>query len=138
MNAPLAWDVDGSPVPQGSLRAHMAGGHPVLVYTNREPLALWRDSIRDACPILEPSSGAFSVHMQFRVKRPAGHYAKAGIAARFEDATPCTRPDLDKLVRAVLDALTMRVWRDDGQVVEVKASKRYSECPGVTIMVDRL
>ena len=138
LSAPLAWTVDGDPVPQGSLRPMMAGGHPVLIYTNREPLALWRDAIRDACPVMEPDAGPWRVCIQFRMKRPAGHYSRSGILPRFEDATPCRRPDIDKLVRAVLDALTMRVWRDDGQVVEVKASKRYSECPGVTIMVDRL
>ena len=133
-----AWDVDGTPVPQGSLRPFMAGGRPQLRYTNREPLAYWRDVVRDACPITEPADGPWRVSMIFRMSRPAGHYSKSGILPRYEDATPCRRPDLDKLVRAVLDALTMRVWRDDGQVVEVKASKRYGSVPGVTIMVDRL
>jgi Holliday junction resolvase RusA-like endonuclease len=133
-----AWDVVGTPVPQGSLRPFMAGGRPQVRYSNREPLAMWRDAVRDGCPITEPDTGPFRVSMQFRIARPQGHYGKAGIMPRYEDATPCTRPDLDKLVRAVLDALTMRVWRDDSQVVEVKASKRYSLSPGVTIMVDKL
>lgn len=116
----------------------MAGGRPQLRYTNREPLALWRDAIRDACPQDEPAEGPFRVTMQFRMQRPAGHYARNGILPRYEDATPCRRPDIDKLVRAVLDALTMRVWRDDGQVIEIRASKRYGNAPGVTVVVEAL
>ena len=43
------------------------------------------------------------------------------------------RPDIDKLARAILDALTdARVWPDDGQVVTMHVEKRYGE-PGVEI-----
>lgn len=51
------------------------------------------------------------------------------------------RPDLDKLTRAVLDALT-NVWlADDSQVVHIEASKRIAEIdetPGVHITVNPL
>jgi len=44
------------------------------------------------------------------------------------------RPDLDKLVRAVFDALTNVVFKDDSQVVSVFASKRLAG-PGDTVGV---
>jgi len=48
--------------------------------------------------------------------------------------TPATRPsDLDKLVRAVLDALTGIVWKDDAQVVALKATKVQGVTPGVEV-----
>ena len=37
------------------------------------------------------------------------------------------KPDLDKLVRSVMDALTGYAFVDDSQVIEVEASKRFSE-----------
>jgi Holliday junction resolvase RusA-like endonuclease len=37
------------------------------------------------------------------------------------------RPDADKLIRAVLDALTGKVWRDDCQVAELLIRKRYAD-----------
>ena len=37
------------------------------------------------------------------------------------------RPDIDKLARAALDALSGVIWRDDSQVVELVASKSYAE-----------
>ena len=36
------------------------------------------------------------------------------------------RPDLDKLTRAALDAMTRVIWRDDSQVVRIEALKRYT------------
>jgi crossover junction endodeoxyribonuclease RusA len=50
-----------------------------------------------------------------------------------------TRPDLDKLVRACLDALTGVLFVDDGQVVALEASKRYAkdgEAPGVHVTLE--
>jgi Holliday junction resolvase RusA-like endonuclease len=37
-----------------------------------------------------------------------------------------TKPDLDKLVRSVKDALKRIAWQDDSQVVDVVAMKRYA------------
>jgi crossover junction endodeoxyribonuclease RusA len=40
---------------------------------------------------------------------------------------PAKKPDIDKLVRAILDALTYaRVWNDDSQVVSLLATKRFA------------
>lgn len=49
-----------------------------------------------------------------------------------------TRPDLDKLVRGVCDALTGIVWMDDSQVTVIMAVKRYAhddETPSVLVRV---
>ncbi len=45
--------------------------------------------------------------------------------------------DVDKLVRAIFDAMTGIVYGDDSQVVDVAASKRYADnsAPGVWIYV---
>ena len=50
---------------------------------------------------------------------------------------PAKRPDLDKLVRAVKDALTKVLWHDDGQVVEILARKFYAQ-PGAPVGVSVL
>ena len=55
-------------------------------------------------------------------------------------ALPAVKPDLDKLVRAVLDALTGYCYKDDGQAVGVLASKQYAvdEDPGVHITLSKV
>jgi Holliday junction resolvase RusA-like endonuclease len=48
---------------------------------------------------------------------------------------PSVTPDLDKLLRTVLDALTGIAYLDDAQVVQVTALKSYADhrSPGVSI-----
>ena len=51
-----------------------------------------------------------------------------------------SRPDLDNLLKLVLDALTStgRWWLDDSQIVSVWATKRYSESPGTRVEIAEL
>ena len=51
---------------------------------------------------------------------------------------PFVRPDLDKLCRAVLDALTGIAYKDDQQVVSLFATKSYGERAGVFILLTEL
>jgi Holliday junction resolvase RusA-like endonuclease len=44
---------------------------------------------------------------------------------------------LDKLTRAVLDALTFVVFADDSQVIEILATKDYG-APGVVVEIQRI
>ena len=50
---------------------------------------------------------------------------------------PTTPPDIDKLIRAGLDALTAVAYRDDAQVTFVRAWKRYCGwgVPGVMVPI---
>lgn len=53
---------------------------------------------------------------------------------------PTFPPDLDKLIRAVLDSCTdAGVWVDDARVVKVTAQKEYTEfSPGVWVYIRTL
>lgn len=48
---------------------------------------------------------------------------------------PCKKPDIDNVVKAVLDAINGIAYEDDAQVVMISASKAYSERPRVEISV---
>lgn len=48
---------------------------------------------------------------------------------------PTTKPDVDNVIKAVLDGANGIVWRDDVLVVEVGARKWYSASPGVRVWV---
>lgn len=77
--------------------------------------------------------GPVVVRLEFEMQRPRSH-EKLTSPPRY--VTNRARGDIDKLQRAVLDALTeAAVWYDDSQVVEVHASKRYGpvDCTTVTV-----
>lgn len=78
-----------------------------------------------------------TVLMQFHLPRPKSHYKRDEL----RDNAPSwvtTKPDLDNLEKAVLDALTnIGLWRDDAQVVGVLKTKSYADglpCATVDIL----
>lgn len=73
--------------------------------------------------------------------RPKSHYGTGRNAHRVRDGAPPapdTRPDLTKLVRGIEDGLTGIIWRDDGQVCELVAAKRWGRFNEVHVTVSRV
>lgn len=48
---------------------------------------------------------------------------------------PAVKPDIDNVIKAVLDALNGLAYNDDNQVIKVKAEKHYAEEPFVAVEV---
>ena len=127
----VAYTVEGNPAPQGSKR-HVGNGRMIEASKRLKP---WRDAViaatTDMASKIEQLEGPLSVKLEFRIPRPKT------VTRRY----PITRSsgDLDKLIRAVLDGITIgELIHDDSQVISIKASKRYSELPGVTIYIERV
>jgi len=125
--------VEGSPVPQGSFR-HVGNGR---IISANPKLNTWRDTIatqiatQTAHRLIE---APIRLQLVFTLPRPKS----VSIGRR---ATPITKPDLDKLTRAVMDAISLerycQVIKDDSLVTDLHAAKRYADHtpPGVTIMI---
>jgi Holliday junction resolvase RusA-like endonuclease len=135
----IAFEVAHRPVSQGSLSPVLVKGRPGVRYLNADTLYEWRAAIARACPLDDPQPGEFRVQLIFRLPRPKAHYGKAGtVKPGYLSAVPLVYPDLDKLVRGVLDALTGRVWADDSQVSSLLARKRYvldGEAAGLDVWI---
>lgn len=128
----LAIKIDGDPKPQGSKSVTMRSGKPVL-YEASGKLSAWRQKVAAAARWVwsgrEPIPADTPVTVELRFTLPAG-------AVHAEGDPHIYRPDLDKLIRAVLDSLTTAgVLSDDAQVQKLHAVKEYSNQPGVQIKV---
>lgn len=76
----------------------------------------------------------------FTFGRPKSHFRSGRFAGQLKTGAPrapTVKPDTTKLVRAVEDALTGIVWRDDAQVIEQSACKRYGSPPGARVVIYR-
>ena len=119
----------GQPAPKGNLRAVQVGPKMRLIEKSKRT-GTWTDSVRFAASQLDgvwaPRPIPVSVDIAFFVARPK-RLPKNTI-------TPATRkPDIDKLVRAVLDGMTGVLYQDDSQVVSLLAAKSYCDrCPNGT------
>lgn len=102
---------------------HVGGWRSVVAWTAHE-------EYKPAPPL--PAGTAAVLVVEFVMPRPKSLPKK-------QPTKPHTsRPDVDKLLRAIGDALTGVVWADDGQCVQSVGSKRYAEPgegPGARIMV---
>lgn len=141
----ISFFVAGIPVPKGSAKAFMRKGmkHPVVIQDNADKQKPWASAIGYAAQQLGASmiSGPVELIVDFIMPRPLGHFGTGKNASNLKLSAPMhhvSKPDLDKLVRCVKDALTGVVWKDDSQVSVVRASKVYGETAGVGITIDAI
>ena len=86
-------------------------------------------------------TGPARVSIAIVLPRPASHLGtgrNAGVVRATAPELPTAKPDVDKVTRAALDALSLVAWLDDSQVVELHVDKNYAdegEEPGVWIEV---
>lgn len=96
-------------------------------------LAQWRASIRLAAQ----QAGAYitplpvAITITFGMPRPKSHLMLRGgkyvVKWQDKDKRPAVAPDLDKLTRAVMDALSGVCYKDDAQVVSLHVEKVYAD-----------
>lgn len=133
----IEFSVNGRPVPQGSMTAVRAGNYVTMRHQQGGALAVWRASIRLACGDITPDRDPYSLALNFRLKRPKAHLGlsmgKVYVKPQYEREVPHSTPDLDKLIRAVMDALTGVLYLDDSQVYAIMAQKTYSAIEGVDV-----
>lgn len=121
--------VPGVPKPQGSKRAfsHPATKRIVMVEAAGAPLKDWRYDVKataasrmDGRPVITQPTGVH-LEVEFVMPRPT--------SLPKSRATPAAvkKPDLDKLIRAICDALKGVVYADDSQVVSMFLGKRTAE-----------
>lgn len=121
----LEFHVIGTPKPQGSKKAFMAGGAARMRESAGEPLKDWRRAVGEAAQEarqnagLDPLDGPVAVGLEFLLAKPKTAKAWKVWADRM--------PDIDKLARATLDGLTAgQVFTDDSRVVALHTTKRYA------------
>lgn len=141
MTAELTFVVRGLPVPKGSPRAFATpdGRAHIATDANRPntPLGAWQTAIATEARAAIRGQAAFdgpvTVTAHFVFPRPKSHYLPANRsrivpelrldAPRFVTA----KPDIDKLARALLDALTNVVIGDDAKVAGLMTWKQYED-----------
>jgi Holliday junction resolvase RusA-like endonuclease len=124
------------PAPQGSkkyvgTRRTAAGNNIPMIVESSPRLPAWRKAVSDAViegmkasGNLEKFDGAVKVEAVFYLtRRPS-----------VKRALPTVPPDVDKILRSLMDGITARsksgeilgVWNDDSQVVRLDVSKVYA------------
>ena len=127
--------IPGTPAPKGSSRAILRGGHAVNVPsgsdTNKARLADWKADVSVACwravpgsvELADDKTGPVAVGCLFAFPMRKADVRKSGSPMLRAPLLLTVRPDVDKLVRSTLDAITSSgcIWRDDSQAIVLAA-----------------
>jgi crossover junction endodeoxyribonuclease RusA len=131
----IEFKVYGIPQPQGSTKAFIPKGwtRPIITSDNKKNKP-WRQDVSGAALVEMQKSGLalmegvpIVINVTFVFDRPKS--LKKGVTDKI------TKPDIDKLLRSVLDALTGIVFKDDSQVVLAMVEKVFGDQPGACISV---
>lgn len=131
--------VPGEPITEGSTKAFTSGQRVVVTHDRGPELAAWRTRVKRAAQDAareagwEPRyDGPVAVTAVFLLPRPRS--AKGRLL-------PYVKPDLDKLIRAIGDALAPYkqdgVLKDDSRITVWRTAKEYADDykPGAFIIV---
>lgn len=144
----IEFTVAGVAIPKGSGRAYTyqrsiekGGGIGARVDHDNRKTKYWQREVALAAHVarvtakVEPINGPVHLAVVFYLPRPKALLTKRNAPLSIPHVK---KPDTDKLVRSVKDALTGVIWVDDSQVTDVIARKRYcaaGEVPRAVIRV---
>lgn len=115
--------IEGIPAPQGSKIAKCINGRAVM-WESSKKVKHWRDTVTAQTRIemiargITTTTEPIDIIINFLMPKPKSVTREL----------PSVKPDLDKLIRAVLDGLTKAgIYKDDAQVVFIGANKLYAK-----------
>lgn len=128
----IQFTVDAIPVPQPRQRHAVVRGH-VRNYTPKDhPVQAFKLAVQLAARQAyhsAPLTGALELWVVFAMPRPKS----------VKRSHPTGKPDLDNLVKGLLDALKGIAWGDDAQVCKMNLVKRYAdESACVDVMIEEM
>lgn len=142
----IRFEVLGAAKPQGSKRGFVVrrrdGSHGVAMAESCREVKSWRQQVaaqayaaKRGGPLI---AGPVEIEMHFFRVRPRTHYGAGKNATKIKPKSPkypISAPDVDKLARAVNDALKGVIWRDDSQVVRQVACKHWGSVDRCEIVI---
>jgi Holliday junction resolvase RusA-like endonuclease len=135
--APVTIVIAGEPVARGRARMTRRGFAYTPAHT-RKYEAHGRLAAQLAMDGQSPIEGPVRLELLAELPIPASWSNKKRALAITGDVWPAGRPDLDNYVKSGLDSINEIVVRDDSQVVEISARKRYGTAPKLVMTISPL
>lgn len=118
--------VYGIPLPQGSKTAFVVKGRAVVTDGKKGPaLKEWRNAIASEARVWLAKNGA-PAPLDGPVIVTATFYLPRPKSAPKRVIFPATKPDLDKLTRALGDSLSGIAYTEDSRIVDLHVKKRFA------------
>lgn len=129
----ITFQATGTPRAQGSHVPFISKTTGKIIIPNAPLLLAWREMVEVRARMAmvrdgyKPTKGAYSLCAQFSFRRPKAHYRTGRYERLLKPCVPeyhTQVPDLDKLLRAICDAMTGVVYTDDSNVCLMKNCRK--------------
>ncbi len=137
----ISFTIYGEPVAQGRPKLTTINGM-ARAYDPKKSRD-WKDYVKLAAgehafdALLEgPLSLEVTIYRQ--TTKAISSSKKKSEAAEMGELLPVSKPDVDNYLKGIKDALNGVIWKDDSQVTDVIARKRYSARPRVEVTITTL
>ena len=118
--------VPGTPIARPRQRVGVRNGHAMTYTDGKHPVHAYKAAIRlawaEACDY-GPTTEPVTMRIEAVFPRPKGKVWKTKRMASYPQ---CSKPDLDNIGKAVMDALNGIAYRDDAQVWLLTVTKRVA------------
>lgn len=148
MTASLRFEILGEPIPQARARFTRAGRMYTPAKTRKWKEHVSRTAIAAAAEagIEQPLTGPLRLTVSFSLPIPRSWPKKVRNKALLNQLLPASKPDVDNLAKAVMDAINdctnaegwPLIWKDDCQVCSLIAAKRYGATSFVTVAIEEI
>jgi Holliday junction resolvase RusA-like endonuclease len=137
MTLVVTFTVDGDPVPKGRPRFSTRGKFPVAytpekTKTYESEVGMMAKVAMGASKALEGALEAF-IYVPFPI--PSSYSKKRTEACLSDSEKHTKRPDLDNVVKSVIDGMSEIVFFNDSQITSIHATKVYGEVAKVEVVV---
>ena len=129
----IVFVVLGKPQPLKRHRMFRMGKRLIAVDPSRDDKENFAGIVQKSAPD-KPLEIPLSVEMLFYFPRPKSHSNKNGLKPTAPDVHT-SRPDVDNLIKFVMDGLNGIFWKDDALICKVSASKYYSDQPRTEVCI---
>lgn len=131
----ICFEVCGEPKPKQRPRFSRRSRRAYTPAETKQYERRIKDAFRQSGHEAFPEEIPLSVSIIFGLKMPKSASKKRREKMLNGDILPMKVPDIDNLIKAVMDALNGLAYADDKQVVQVWAFKKYAEVPHTTILI---
>lgn len=133
----VTFKVEGAPQGKGRPKFSRQGGF-VRAYTPKATIDyenLIKASAMLAMGASVPLETPVEVYLYVTKAIPASYSKKKRMECLEQIHQPITKPDIDNILKAYLDAMNEVVYKDDKQVVTIHATQVYGTDPMVEVLV---
>lgn len=133
----IRFTVPGTPVGKGRPKFARRGAF-VTAYTPEKTASyenLVKVKAEEAMTGIPVFAGPVEVWIDLIVAPPASWSQKKQRAAVDGQVMPTTKPDIDNVLKGIMDACNEIVWKDDKQACDVTVRKRYGVIPRALVQV---